>query len=82
MVDRAVWEKVTKGRAGTRWNDVVEKLRKGIGGNQEDMMSAEKFGRYKAKVEIRMEIMERLALRNKVGSEKYFDLCEVLSEGG
>ena len=24
IVDRAVWEKVTKGRAGTRWDGVVE----------------------------------------------------------
>ena len=31
--DRAVWEKVTKGRAGVRWGSVVEKVLKDIGGN-------------------------------------------------
>ena len=25
IVDRAVWEKITKGRAGIRWDNVVEK---------------------------------------------------------
>ena len=35
--DIAVWEKVTKGRAGIRWDSVVEKVWKDIGGNQEDI---------------------------------------------
>ena len=26
IVDRAVWEKITKGRAGIRWGNVVEKI--------------------------------------------------------
>ena len=26
IADRAVWEKVTKGRAGIRWDSVVEKV--------------------------------------------------------
>ena len=26
IVDRAVWEKVTNGRVGLRWDSVVEKL--------------------------------------------------------
>ena len=26
IVDRAVWEKVTKGRVGIRWDSVVEKV--------------------------------------------------------
>ena len=26
IADRAVWERVTKGRAGTRWDSVVEKV--------------------------------------------------------
>ena len=29
IVDRAVWEKITKGRAGIRWGNVVEKIWKG-----------------------------------------------------
>ena len=74
IVDRAVWEKVTKGRAGIRWDGVVEKVWKDIGGNQEEMMSAGKFGRYKAEVEERIERRERLALRNKVESEKHLEI--------
>ena len=41
--DRAVWEKVTKGRAGIRWDSVVEKVWKDVGGNQEEILSIEKF---------------------------------------
>ena len=34
----------TKGRAGIRWDSVVEKVWKGIGGNQEEIfLSIEKF---------------------------------------
>ena len=44
IADRAVWNKVTKGRAGIRWDSVVEKVWKNIGGNQEEMLSIEKFG--------------------------------------
>ena len=51
IVDRAVWEKETKRRAGTRWDSVLEKVWKRIVGSQEDIMSAEKFGRCKAEVE-------------------------------
>ena len=47
IADRAVWEKVSKGRAGIRWDSVVEKVWKhnnnDIGGNQEEMLSIEKF---------------------------------------
>ena len=38
IADRAVWEKATKGRAGIRWDSVVEKGRKDIGGNQEEIL--------------------------------------------
>ena len=65
IVDRAVWEKVTRGRAGIRWDSVVEKVWKDTGGNQEEVMSAGKFGKYKAEVEAIIERRERLALRNK-----------------
>ena len=33
LVDNAVWEKITKGRAGTRWDIVVDKSWKDIGGD-------------------------------------------------
>ena len=55
IVDRAVWEKVTKGRVGIRWDSVVEKVWKDIEGNQEEVMSAGKFGKYKAEVEERIK---------------------------
>ena len=61
---RAVWEKVTKGRAGIRWDSVLENFWKDIGGNQEEVMPAGKFGKYKAEVEERTERRERLALRS------------------
>ena len=35
IVDRAVWEKTTKGRAGIRWDNVVEKIWKELRGDQE-----------------------------------------------
>ena len=35
IADWAVWEKITKGRAGTRWDRVFEKVWKDIGGSQE-----------------------------------------------
>ena len=41
--DRVLWEKVTRGRAGTRGDSVVEKVWKDIGGNQEETLSIEKF---------------------------------------
>ena len=46
IADRAVWEKLTKGRAGIRWDSVVEKAWKDIGRNQE-ILSIEKFAGYK-----------------------------------
>ena len=46
IVDRAVWEKVTTRRAGIRWDNVVENPGKDKGGRQDDIVSAEKFGRH------------------------------------
>ena len=71
IVDRGVWEKVTKGRAGTRWDSVVQKARKDIGRSQEEVMPDGKFRRYKAEeVEEMIGRRERLGLRNKVESGK------------
>ena len=47
---RALWEKATKGRAGTRWDSVVEKVWKDIGGNQEQILTTEKFAGCKTEV--------------------------------
>ena len=69
IVDR--WEKLTKGRAGKRWDSIVEKVWNGIGGSQEEVMSAGNFGKYKAEVEEGVVRRARLALRNEVESEKH-----------
>ena len=34
LADRAVWKKVTKERAGIRWDSAVKKERKDLGGKQ------------------------------------------------
>ena len=48
----------------------MEKVWKDIGGNQDKILSTEKFGGYKIEVKERMERRERLALRNKVKEEE------------
>ena len=46
-----MWEKVTKGRAGTRWDSVVEKVGKDIGGGKQEMLlSTPQFVGYKTEV--------------------------------
>ena len=55
----------SKGSAGIRWDSVVEKAWKDRG-NQEEILSIDKFAGYKTNVKERIEIRERLALRNKV----------------
>ena len=47
IVDRAVWGEVAKRRAGIRWDSVAGKVWKYREGNQEEVMSEDKFGRYK-----------------------------------
>ena len=65
-----------------RWDSVVEKVWKVIGGNREGMVSAEKFGRYKTEeVETRTEIREWPALKNKVKLDKHVEIYGGLSEG-
>ena len=71
IADRAVRDKVTKGRAGIRWDSVFENVWKDIGGNQEEILSVEEFAGYKTEVKERREKRERLALRNKVKEEEY-----------
>ena len=44
-----------KRRPGIRWDSVVHEVWKGTGGNQEDMISAGKVGRYKAEAEERTQ---------------------------
>ena len=73
IVDRAIWEKITKGRAGIRWDNVVKKIWKDVGGGQE-VLSTEKFGGYKTEAKGRTEERERQALRNKVKEEKHLEI--------
>ena len=51
IADRAVWEKIPKGRAGIRWDNVVEKIWDDLGGDQEEVLlpSTEKFGHARQK---------------------------------
>ena len=76
ITDRAVLEKVTKGRAEVKWDGVVEKVWKEIGGNQEEILSINKFGGCKAEVKERIETRERLARRNKVKEEEQLEITE------
>ena len=78
--DIAVWEKVTKGRAGIRWDSVVEKVWKDIGGNQEEILSIEKFTGYKREMKEKIETWKGLALRNNVKEEERLEIYGRLSE--
>ena len=51
IADGAVWKKGKKMRAATRWDSVVEKVWKDVGGNQEEIMSIDNFGRYETEGE-------------------------------
>ena len=64
IADRAVREKVSKAQARIRWKSVLEKVWNDIGRNQEDVLSVEKFGPYKTKVQ------ERTEKKGKAGGEK------------
>ena len=71
----------TEGRTATGWESLREKAWKDIGGNREEMMSAERFRRYKTEVEENIERRERLAPKNKVESEKHLRDIRGSSEG-
>ena len=55
-------QKVTKGRAGIRWDSVVKKAWKDNRGKQAKVLSIQKVGGYKTEVKVRIEIRERPAL--------------------
>ena len=78
IADRAVWEKITKGRAGIEWDNVVEKIWKDLG-DQEHTVH-EKNGGYKTEVKARTEERGRLALRNQVKEEKHLEVFGGLRE--
>ena len=74
VADRAAWEKITKRRAGTRWDNVVEQIWKGLGRDQDEVLSIEKFDGYKTKGNNRAEKRERLALMNMAIEEKHLEI--------
>ena len=63
-----------------RWDNVVKKTWKGLGGDQEEVLSTEKFGGYKTEVKEVIEERERLALRTKVKEEKHLQIYGGLRE--
>ena len=62
-----------KGRAGIRWDSVVEKVRRDIGGNLEEIRSIAKFAGYQTSKK-NIETRQRLAPRNKVKEEEHFEI--------
>ena len=67
------WEKITKGRAGIRWDNVVEKKLKDLGGDQGEVLSIEIFGVLKEDIGMEtylhgpMDNAKKLKLRFRVG---------------
>ena len=70
IADRVEWEKITKGRAGTRWDNVVEKIWKDLGGGAKRGSVYKEVWRGQDKNR-RIEERKRQALRNKVEEEKH-----------
>ena len=83
IVDRFVWKKRTKRKAGIRWDIVVENIWKEIiGGNmKKEIMSIEDGEEYKTKVSDMMEIRDKKALRQKVDEEEDLMIYGGLREG-
>ena len=81
IVDRAVWEKIAKCRAGITWDNLFEKIWKELGEDQDEVLSIEKFGGYKTEAKEIIEKRERLALRNKVKEKKHLKIYGGLREG-
>ena len=71
IADRGVWEKVSTGRAGRRWDSVVEEVWKDVGASKEKTLSIETFAGYNLEVKSIIEIRETLALRNKAKEKEY-----------
>ena len=75
IVERAVWEQITKGRAGMRWEYVVDKIWMDFGGDQEwVVLNIEKFGGYKTEANEIIEEGARQALRNRAKEEKHLEI--------
>ena len=81
IVDRFVWKKMMKGKAGIRWDKVVENVWKDIGGNKKDILSIEDVGKYKAKVGDMIELRERKSLSQRANEEEHIKIYGGLGEG-
>ena len=81
IVDRFVWKKRTKGKAGIRWDKVVENIWKEIGGDKNDIVSIEDVGEYKTKLDDMIEVREIKLLKQKVEEEEHLKIYGGLREG-
>ena len=68
IADKAVWEKITKGRAGIRWGTIVDKISKNLGGGQEEVPGTVygEVWRVQDRSKRKNKRKGRLALSNKV----------------
>ena len=80
IVNRTACEKTRKGQYGIRWGNVLEKICKDLRGDQEEIVSIEKLGGYKAEVKETVKERERQTLRNKL-REKHLEIYGGLREG-
>ena len=83
IADRAVWEKVTKGRAGIRWDNVVEKIWKDIRRRKarRDTAVHEQVCGVQDRVKRKDRKRERLVLRNMVKEEEHLEIYAGVREG-
>ena len=83
VTDRAVWEKVTKGRAGIRWDNVVEKIWKDIRRRKarRDTAVHEQVCGVQDRVKRKDRKRERLVLRNMVKEEEHLEIYAGVREG-
>ena len=81
IADRVVREKATKGRARIRWDSVVEKVWKDVGGTEKRYYPQKRWGvtRQKSKSED-INNVERPALRSKVKEAEHLEIYGGLRE--
>ena len=67
--------KVTRGRAGIRWDNVVDKIWKGLGGDQEEgTLHRKVWGVQDRNIRINSSKGKALALRKKVNDEGHLEI--------
>ena len=79
MVD-GVWKKVTRGQP-VQWDKEVERVWKGIGGNEDEVLFMGESAGYKTKVRDMIEMRGKGALRRKVDEEEHLKIYRRLREG-